>query len=130
MNDINGTSNVVLLKENEDGSAVYQFDFPQEAVSALTRLGILTAIEAGLAIAKKLSPDYEADPEFTEEIKDLTEEADPEFTEEIKNLAEDAGFAMWRDESYKPEGEVVDWACKYDKELVKFYHLVKEKYDN
>ena len=24
MNDINGTSNVVLLKENEDGSAVYQ----------------------------------------------------------------------------------------------------------
>ena len=112
MNDINGTSNVVLLKENEDGSAVYQFDFPQEAVSALTRLGILTAIEAGLAIAKKLSPDYEAEVEFTEEIKDL---------------AEDAGFCMWGDESYKPEGEVVDWACKYDKELVKFYHLVKRK---
>jgi len=115
MNDINGTSNVVLLKENEDGSAVYQFDFPPEALAALTRLGILTAIKAGLAIAKELSPDYEAEVEFTEEIK---------------NLAEDAGFCMWRNESYKPEGDVVDWASNYDKELVKFYHLVKAMYEH
>jgi len=113
MNDINGTSNVVLLKENEDGSAVYQFDFPPEALAALTRLGILTAIKAGIGEAKYLAPDY-----------------DWEFTEEIRDLAEDAGFCMWRDESYKPEGEVVDWACKYDKELVKFYHLVKAKENN
>ena len=101
--DCEGTGNVTLLRENEDGSAVYQFDFPPEAVSALTRLGILTAIQAGIGEAKKLEPDY-----------------DCEFTEEIRDLAEEAGFCMWRDESYKPEGEVVDWACKYDKELIKF----------
>ena len=129
MND-EGTGNVTLLRENEDGSAVYQFDFPPEAVSALTRLGILTAIKAGIGEAKYLAPDYEADPEFTEEIKDLTEEADLEFTEEIRDLAEEAGFCMWQDESYKPEGEVVDWACKYDKELIKFYHLVKAMYEH
>ena len=114
MND-EGTGNVTLLRDNVDGSAVYQFDFPPEALAALTRLGILTAIKAGLAIAKELSPDYEAEVEFTEEIK---------------NLAEDAGFCMWRNESYKPEGEVVDWASNYDKELVKFYHLVKAMYEH
>ena len=112
MND-EGTGNVTLLRENEDGSAVYQFDFPPEALVALTRLGILTAIKAGIGEAKKLEPDY-----------------DCEFTEEIRDLAEDAGFCMWRDESYKPEGEVVDWACKYDKELIKFYHLVRAMYEH
>jgi len=112
MND-EGTGNVTLLRENEDGSAVYQFDFPPEALVALTRLGILTAIKAGIGEAKKLAPDY-----------------DCEFTEEIRDLAEDAGFCMWRDESYKPEGEVVDWTCKYDKELIKFYHLVKAMYEH
>jgi len=108
MND-EGTGNVTLLRENEDGSAVYQFDFPPKAMAALTRLGILTAIKEGISEAKKLAPDY------------------LEFTEEIKELAEEAGFSMWENESWKPEGEVVDWASKYDKELIRFYHLVKEK---
>jgi hypothetical protein len=112
MND-EGTGNVTQIRENEDGSAVYQFDFPPEALAALTRLGILTAIKAGIGEAKKLAPDYDAESEFTDDIKDL---------------AEDAGFCMWGDESYKPEGDVVDWASKYDNELVKFYHLVKNKY--
>ncbi len=53
--------------------------FPPETVSALTRLGILTAIKAGIGEAKKLAPDYDA----------------VEFTEEIKDLAEEAGFSMW-----------------------------------
>jgi hypothetical protein len=110
MND-EGTGNVTLLRDNVDGSAVYQFDFPPETVVALTRLGILTAIKAGIGEAKKLAPDYDA----------------VEFTEEIKDLAEEAGFSMWENESWKPEGEVVDWASKYDKELIRFYHLVKEK---
>lgn len=59
MSDIIGTADVTLVKENEDGSAVYQFNFPPEVMEALTRLGILTAIEAGLDEAKKLHPDYE-----------------------------------------------------------------------
>ena len=53
------TENVTLVKENEDGSAVYQFNFPPEAMEALTRLGILTAIQAGIDESKKLHPDYE-----------------------------------------------------------------------
>lgn len=109
-----GTAEVTLMKENEDGSAVYQFNFPPEVIEALTRLGILTAIEAGIGEAKKLSPDYPSNPEFADEIKDL---------------AEEAGFVMWGDESWRPLGTVVDWANQYDDELVKFYHLVKAKYD-
>ena len=114
MSDIIGTSDVTLVKENDDGSAVYQFNFPPEALDALTRLGILTAIQAGIDEAKKLSPDYTSNPEFTDEIKEL---------------AEEAGFCMWGDESWRPLGTVVDWANQYDDELVKFYHLVKEKSD-
>jgi hypothetical protein len=54
-----GTADVTLVRENEDGSAVYQFDFPPEAIEALTRLGILTALKAGIEEAKKFHPDYE-----------------------------------------------------------------------
>ena len=53
-----GTADVTLVKENEDGSAVYQFKFPPEVMEALTRLGIMTAIQAGIDRAEKLSPDY------------------------------------------------------------------------
>jgi hypothetical protein len=105
----NGTGNVSLLKENEDGSAVYQFEFPQEALEALTRLGIMTAIRAGIEEAKPYHPEYRT-----------------EFTDEIKELAEKAGFALWGDESWKPEGAVIDWSCNNDEELIKFYYLVKE----
>ena len=59
MTDTIGTADVTLVKENEDGSAVYQFNFPPEALEALTRLGILTAIQAGIDNAEKLHPDYE-----------------------------------------------------------------------
>jgi hypothetical protein len=52
------TSDVTLIKENEDGSAVYQFNFSPKALDALTRLGIFTAIQAGISEAKKLDPDY------------------------------------------------------------------------
>jgi len=57
MSDIIGTADVTLVKENEDGSAGYQFNFQPEALEALTRLGILTAIQAGLDEAEKLHPD-------------------------------------------------------------------------
>ena len=105
---------VSLIRENEDGSADYQFNFPLEALTALTRLGILTAIQAGIAEAKHLNP---------------AEELPTKFTKEIKKLAEEAGFALWDDEHWKPKGEVVDWALKYDKELVNFYHLARRSND-
>ena len=50
------TCAVGLIRENEDGSADYAFDFTDEQVSAFTRLGIMAAIKAGLDEAKKLAP--------------------------------------------------------------------------
>jgi hypothetical protein len=107
---------VELLRENEDGSADFAFNFPKEALDALTRLGILTAIQAGIEDAKRLNPD---DPVNTSEER-------VEFTDEIKRIAEEAGFATWGIEKYRPDGAVVDWACEYDVELVKFYQLATD----
>jgi hypothetical protein len=110
---IKGDCSVSLIRENEDGSADYQFDFPPEALAALTRLGILTAIKAGIAEAEHLNPAEKKMP--------------TRFTKEIKKIAEEAGFVLWDDEHWKPKGAVVDWAILYDKELVKFYHLARSK---
>jgi hypothetical protein len=57
MTDIIGTGSVTLIRENEDGSADYQCNFPPEALAALTRLGILTALQAGIEDAKRLNPE-------------------------------------------------------------------------
>ena len=108
---ITGTADVVLIRENPDGSADYQFNLPKEALDALTRLGILTAIKAGIDEAKRLNPQ--------EPVKH-------EFTEEIKALAEEAGFVTWNGERWNIDDNVVDWANQYDDELVKFYHLVRK----
>ena len=54
---IKGECSVELIRENEDGSADYAFNFPPEALDALTRLGILTAIQAGIEDAKRLNPE-------------------------------------------------------------------------
>jgi len=69
MTDSINTANVTLIRENEDGSADYQFHFPPEALDALTRLGILTAIQAGIEDAKRLDPG---------EYNDWHNELDPE----------------------------------------------------
>jgi hypothetical protein len=42
----------------------------------------------------------------------------------IKQIAEKAGFMMWSDEPWKPDGAVVDWAATYDDELEKFAELL------
>jgi len=42
----------------------------------------------------------------------------------IKKLAEQAGFVMWADESWKPEGAIIDWSSNYDKELERFAELI------
>jgi hypothetical protein len=41
----------------------------------------------------------------------------------IKQLAELAGFMLWQDEAHNP-GDVIDWAARYDDELVKYTELV------
>ena len=50
---------VSLIKENEDGSAVFSFELSDDARDALLRFGIIKALEAGLEAAKKLHPDFE-----------------------------------------------------------------------
>ena len=46
------------------------------------------------------------------------------MNERFKELAEQAGFVMWADESWKPEGAVIDWSSNYDNELAKFAELI------
>ena len=54
---MNTTHSVSLIRENEDGSADYQFNFTQEELIALTRLGLITVIKAGLEEAKQYKPE-------------------------------------------------------------------------
>ena len=56
-----GTASVTLIRENEDGSADYQCNFSPEELDALTRLGILTAIQLAIEDAKLLNPEDEDD---------------------------------------------------------------------
>ena len=48
---------VELIRENEDGSADFQFNLPPETIQAFARLGIITALKAGIEDAKRLNPD-------------------------------------------------------------------------
>lgn len=50
---------VQLVRENEDGSAVFTFEFTPEHKDALLRFGIIAAIKAGIEEAKKYHPDYD-----------------------------------------------------------------------
>lgn len=104
---------VSLIKENEDGSADYMFNLPPESVETFARLGIMTAIQAGIEDAKKLNPDV---PE--------EEPPAPVMDANIKRLAIEAGFIAWDEEEWKPEGIVFDWAGADDESLVNFYHLI------
>jgi hypothetical protein len=45
--------NMELLKENEDGSAVYLFELTDEEKNILLNLGIMTAIKNGIEEGKK-----------------------------------------------------------------------------
>ncbi len=46
------------------------------------------------------------------------------MNERIKELADQAGFSLWTDEAWKPEGAIIDWSCNYDLELEKFAELI------
>ncbi len=61
MTETIGTSKVTLIRENEDGSADYQFNFSPEELDALARLGILTALQVAIEDAKRLNPEEDDD---------------------------------------------------------------------
>jgi hypothetical protein len=95
MSDIIGTASVTLLRENEDGSADYQFNFPPEALDALTRLGILTAIQAGIEDAKHLNPEEEA-----------SLETNPYKREDVDKLIEHYEYALSEAAHFGVTGDV------------------------
>jgi hypothetical protein len=49
------------------------------------------------------------------------------MNKKIKKLVRKAGFCMWSDETWRPEGAVVDWAADYDKELELFAMMIVAK---
>ena len=86
MSDIIGTASVTLLRENADGSADFQFNLPPEALNALTRLGILTALQAGIGEAEDLKPEEEASLE--------TQPPNPYKREDVDKLIEHYEYAL------------------------------------
>lgn len=50
---------VTLIRENEDGSADYQFDLTNEERESLLSFGILEAIKAGIREGEKLTVEGE-----------------------------------------------------------------------
>ncbi len=42
----------------------------------------------------------------------------------IKQLAEEAGFLLWEDEPWKPEGAIIDWSSNYDSALERYTELI------
>ena len=75
---MNSFFKVELIRENADGSADYMFNFPPEAMAALTRLGIMTAIQAGVGEAERYEPDVDASDTSQERV-DETAKNEPEF---------------------------------------------------
>ena len=51
------------------------------------------------------------------------------MNERFKELAEQAGFVLWSDEEWKPEGAIIDWSSDYDNELAKFAELIVRECD-
>jgi predicted glycosyl hydrolase (DUF1957 family) len=45
----------------------------------------------------------------------------------FRKMLDDSGFVLWEDESWKPEGAIVDWANDYDKEVKRLIHVVLEE---
>lgn len=96
---------VSLIKDNDDGSTDFMFNLAPEYITAFARLGIMTAIQAGLDGAKRYEPDNEEPPA-------------PAMEANIKRLAIEAGFIAWDEEEWRPAGVV---------SLIKFYHLVRKE---
>jgi hypothetical protein len=46
------------------------------------------------------------------------------MNDRIKELAKQAGFVLWADEEWKPDGAVIDWSSDYDNDLEKFAELI------
>ena len=115
---IKGECSVELIRENEDGSADFQFNFPPEALQALTRLGILTAIQAGIEDAKRLNPDVDAD--------DMTQER-VDFPDELRHVSDLARKQAIRDVVAMFKEEHV-WAKERHNYWLSAANMVKDEF--
>ena len=115
---IKGECSVELIRENEDGSADYAFNFPPEALDALTRLGILTAIQAGIEDAKRLNPDVDAD--------DMTQER-VDFPDELRHVSDLARKQAIRDVVAMFKEEHV-WAKERHNYWLSAANMVKDEF--
>lgn len=52
---------VNLLKENEDGSAVFRFEMSGEEIESLVLFGLRRSLEEGIKLGKEWKDDSEAD---------------------------------------------------------------------
>lgn len=64
-NDLTGIIDVAMIKENDDGSAVFAFDLSKDMQDALLRFGIVQAIKAGIEAAKEFHPDFKGETHET-----------------------------------------------------------------
>jgi len=46
--------------------------------------------------------------------------------DEERSLLKRAGFCLWTNESWKPKGAIVDWACNYDKQILELIDIVRQ----
>lgn len=46
------------------------------------------------------------------------------MNDKLQKLATKAGFELWGDEPWRPEGQFVDWSSDYDKELENLFELM------
>ena len=103
---------VELLKENEDGSAVYSFNLSEDMKDAFVRFGIMQAIKAGIEAAKELQPDFDNDwtPEdmayrpgglAQPEEQQRRDKRQPLIEKEIEAVYEDVSGQSLRPQDYR-----------------------------
>ena len=46
----------------------------------------------------------------------------------VKEMAKEAGFVLWKDESWGPGKDRIDWSSNYDDEFQRFVVILTEYY--
>lgn len=124
-------TDVNKIKENNDGSATYTFDFTEEEQLALFRAGVIQAIKAGVKEAKQYDPEKESKT-YTRSVELTWDQIDSIVVEELQaayrhNMTPDTdegGLELEVDENlltalstvleyFMPAHEYNEWRLKY-----------------
>lgn len=126
-------TDVNKIKENNDGSATYTFDFTEEEQLALFRAGVIQAIKAGVKEAKQYDPEKESKT-YTRSVELTWDQIDSIVVEELQaayrhNMTPDTdegGQELEVDENlltalstvleyFMPAHEYNEWRLKYER---------------